>query len=109
AEPRSFGLTLTPGLVTEYAIEEVAAGDYTVVVTAGQPVVGAVRTSSLVPSSGAAPLVDFAWASPAAPRADRAVLALPPLVDGTGGVPGVSARGAVAAAPPASPAPGAAA
>ena len=91
-EPYSIRLTLTPGLVTEHVLELLPAGDYTIVVAAEQPIVGAVRNSTLAAgAAGAAPRVDFAWASPAAPLADRAVLALPRLADGTGGVPGVAA------------------
>jgi len=85
ASPRAFELTLTPGLVTEYPIEQVAAGDYTVIVTAAQPLVGAVRTSTL----SASQRIDFAWATPAAPLADHAVLALPTI--GQARTPGTTA------------------
>jgi len=84
-EPFSIRLTLTPGLVTEHVLERVPAGDYTIVVTADSPLVGAVRNSTLATTT-AGPRVDFAWATPAAPLADRAMLALPRLADGGGSV-----------------------
>lgn len=77
-EPRAFDLVLTPGLVTEYPIELMPAGDYTIIIEADAAIVGAVRNSTIA-SVGGASRVDFAWATPAAPLGDRAVLSLPRL------------------------------
>jgi len=92
--PRSMDVALTPGVTTELPVSGLAAGDYTVVVVAASPVVGAVRTSVIaddaaaagtggtedtgsVTVSGAAPIVDFAWSEPAAALSDEAVVAAP--------------------------------
>jgi len=68
----SFPVTLTAGVVTELPIDRVAPGEYTVVVLADGPVIGAVR-ASVTSTAG----TDFAWYSPAAELGDPVALATP--------------------------------
>ena len=68
----SFQVTLTEGAVAEVPMPGVAPGEYTVVVTADEPLVGGVRTSAIGTAG-----VDFAWFSPADALGDEAVAATP--------------------------------
>lgn len=68
----SFSVPLEPGAVVELPIQGVAPGEYTIVVSADEPLVGAVR-ASVTSSAG----TDFAWYSPAGELADRVVVATP--------------------------------
>lgn len=70
--PRSFQVRITEGAVAEVPIAGVAPGEYTVVVTADVPLVGALRASS-TGSSG----TDFAWFQPADALGARAVAVAP--------------------------------
>ncbi|OJX64692.1 MAG: hypothetical protein BGO95_02840 [Micrococcales bacterium 73-13] len=71
-EAESFTVELAAGAVSETPIERVAPGDYTIVVTASEPLVGAVRASVATPAG-----TDFAWYSPAGALGDRAALPAP--------------------------------
>ncbi|MBO9579012.1 MAG: hypothetical protein J7480_09640, partial [Microbacteriaceae bacterium] len=68
----SFSVSLSQGAVAELPIEGIAPGEYTVVVTADEPLVGALRGSVTGPGG-----TDFAWFSPAGSLGDRAVVATP--------------------------------
>jgi len=69
---RSFTVALSQGAVAEVPITSVAAGSYSVVVTADVPLVGAVRQSS----TGTAG-TDFAWFAPADALGEQAVVVAP--------------------------------
>lgn len=71
-EASSFVVTVRAGAVAEVPIGGLAAGEYTVVVTAPEPLVGAVRVSTI----GAAG-IDFAWSAPAPGLGERAVVMTP--------------------------------
>jgi hypothetical protein len=68
----SFDVQVTAGGVVELPIEQVAPGEYTVVVTADQPLVGGLRASVSTKAG-----TDFAWYSPAGVLGERAVIAVP--------------------------------
>jgi len=69
ASPMSFDVTIADGAVAEVPIPGIAPGTYTVVVTAAEPLVGAVRASR-TGSAG----IDFAWYSPAGGLGETAVI-----------------------------------
>ncbi len=71
-EPKSFDVRLTAGTVSELPLSGVAKGEYTVVVSASAPIVGAVRASTTGKAG-----TDFAWYSPAAELGDRALVTTP--------------------------------
>jgi len=71
-EATSFRVALTSGTVSEVPITAVAAGEYTIVVTADEPLVGAVR-ASVTGKQG----IDFAWYTPVAELGDNAVVVTP--------------------------------
>jgi len=68
----SFDVEITAGGVVELPIEQVAPGEYTIVVSADQPLVGAVRASVSTKAG-----TDFAWYAPAGALGDRAIVAAP--------------------------------
>jgi len=71
-EATSFDVELTPDAVSEVPIAALAAGEYTVVVRADEPIVGAVRASTLGTEG-----IDFAWYTPAAELAEQAIVVTP--------------------------------
>ncbi|HWL01899.1 MAG TPA: DUF5719 family protein [Microbacteriaceae bacterium] len=71
-EPTSFEVTLTAGAVSEIPITGIAAGEYTIVVTAEEPLVGAVRASATGTQG-----IDFAWYAPIAELSEQAVVVTP--------------------------------
>jgi len=71
-EAMSFDVALTGGAVAEVPIAGVAAGQYTIVVTADEPLVGALRASAIGTQG-----IDFAWYSPAAELGEQAVVVTP--------------------------------
>lgn len=69
----SFALELDAGRVTEVPISDLAAGSYTVKISASLPIIAAARVSTV---AGAA--VDFAWLSSAPVLEDRALVTIAP-------------------------------
>ncbi len=93
--PRSMDVTLTPGVATELPVAGIGPSDYTVVVAAPVPIVGAVRTTVIadptLPDPRLAGGVDFAWFQPAAPLDSEAVVEVPDLASGQSDLPPLTA------------------
>jgi len=71
-EASSFDVTLTSGAVSEIPITAVAAGEYTIVVTADEPMIGAVRATATGKQG-----IDFAWYAPLSALGEDAVVVTP--------------------------------
>ncbi len=72
----SFDLTLAAGVVSDIPVESLADGSYTVVVTTDQPVVTAIRASTVSADADDEGASDLAWFSSSASLADGAIAAV---------------------------------
>ncbi len=73
-DPQSVTATVSAGLVSDIALADFVEGDWSIIVTADQPLVSAIRTGFHDPNSG---VTDIAWESPSPIYAGTMAIAVP--------------------------------
>jgi hypothetical protein len=74
SDPQSVTATVTAGVVADIALSDFESGDWSIVVTSDQPIVGAIRTGFHDTTSG---ITDLAWESASPLHTGRMAIAVP--------------------------------